>query len=92
VIAAEKSRRLETVGGLLDQALDDLHRRAEQGDLSEADAMNKQVATLLAERDVVSRAPSWPWSPGILRGFVTAIALPIGLWLVYRILGQVVLT
>jgi hypothetical protein len=91
-IVAEKARRLETVGQLLDRALGDLHRRVEQGDLSDADAVNKQVATLLAERDALSRAPTWPWSPGTLGGFVTAIALPIGLWIVYRFLGQVVPT
>jgi hypothetical protein len=88
LIGAEKSRRLETVNRLLDQALGDLHRRVEQGDLSEADAVNKHISSLLAERDVIARSSTWPWAPETLRGFVTALVLPIALWLVYRILDQ----
>jgi hypothetical protein len=91
LIAAEKSRRLETVNRLLDQALADLHRRAEQGDLADADAVNKHISSLLAERDVVARSPTWPWGPETLRGFVTALVLPVALWLVYRFLDQAVL-
>jgi hypothetical protein len=91
LIAVERSRRLETVNRLLDQALGDLHRRAEQGDLADADAVNKHIASLLAERDVVTKASTWPWAPETLRGFVTALVLPVLLWLVYRFLDQVAL-
>jgi hypothetical protein len=37
----------------------------------------------------VTRASTWPWAPETLRGFVTALVLPIALWLVYRFLDQV---
>ena len=87
-IAAEKSRRLGAVNRRLDGALRDLDRRAEDRDLSEADAVNKHLSSLLAEREVMARTPTWPWSPETLRGFVTAIILPIVLWLVFRFLEQ----
>ena len=73
----------------LDTALRDLARRNETGDLGEADAVNKNINSLLAERDVLARTPTWPWAPETLRGFSTALALPIVLWLVFRLLERV---
>ncbi len=87
-IVAEKWRRLEAVNRLLDLALADLHRRAEERDLSEADAVNKHISSLLAEREVLARTPTWPWGTETLRGFVTALVLPVLVWLVLRLLGQ----
>jgi hypothetical protein len=91
LIAAEKSRRSEGVNALLDKALGDLHSRVEQGELSDAGAVNSHISSLLAEREVVARTSSWPWAPETLRGFVTAIVLPVGLWMVYRVLDQTLL-
>jgi hypothetical protein len=90
VIAAGKSRRLEAVDRLLGQILGELHVRAERGDVSDASAYNDQIASLLAEREMVARLSTWPWSPVTLRGFGTAVVLPIVLWLVYRVLEQLV--
>jgi hypothetical protein len=73
----------------LNDALRDLARRNETNDLSEADAVNKNISSLLAEREVIARSPTWPWSPETLRGFSTALLLPILLWLVFRVLEQV---
>ena len=89
-IVAEKSARLAAVNGRLDAALRDLDRRADERDLSEADAFNKHLSSLLAQRDVIARAPTWPWAPETLRGFATALVLPIVLWLTFRLLeGQI---
>jgi len=88
LIAAEKSRRFEAVDLILDRVLADLHLRAERGDVSDASAINDQISSLLAERDVLGRVSTWPWSPGTLRGFGAAIVLPIALWLVFRVLDQ----
>jgi hypothetical protein len=60
----------------------------EQRDLSDADALNKQLSSLLAEREVIISAPTWPWAPQTLRGFSAAIVIPIGLWLIYRFLER----
>jgi hypothetical protein len=88
-IAAEKDRRMSAVSQRLDTALRDLARRNETGDLTDADAVNKNISSLLAERDVLARTPTWPWPPETLRGFSTALALPIILWLIFRVLEVV---
>lgn len=87
-IAAEKARRLAVVGGLVSTVLADIHRRAEQRDLVDADGLDKQLTSLLVERDLIARAPTWPWDPETLRGFSAAIVIPVGLWLVYRFLER----
>jgi hypothetical protein len=88
LIAAEKSRRLTAVGRLLGQALGDLHDRTEQRSLADAGAINDEITSLVAERELLTNVSTWPWSPDTLRGFATAIVLPIVLWLVYRLLGE----
>jgi hypothetical protein len=88
LIAAERTRRLEAVSRLLGRAFGDLHGRAEQRDLSDASAVNDQISSLIGERDVLTRVSTWPWSSETLRGFATAIVLPVVLWLIYRVLSQ----
>jgi hypothetical protein len=56
--------------------------------VANADALNKTLMSLLAERDVLVRSATWPWTPEVGRAFATALVLPIILWLVYRILDQ----
>jgi hypothetical protein len=71
------------------RALEGLHRRADAGDFVDADRYNDHLASLLAEREVIARAPTWPWAPETLRGFATALVLPVALWFVYWVLEQV---
>ena len=88
-IAAEKALRLAAASHRLDAALRDLARRNDAGDLSSADAVNNNINSLLSERHLIARTPTWPWSPDALRGFSTALLLPIFLWLVFRVLEGV---
>jgi hypothetical protein len=70
--------------------MSEINRDVDAGDLSRADAYSKTLATLLQQRDVVGRLPTWPWSPGTLRAISTAVALPLVLFLVQRVLSQLI--
>ncbi len=87
-IVAEKARRLAAVNKRLNRALEDLDRKADAGDLTDADAFNKHLSSLITQRDVVARTPTWPWQPETLRGFTTALVLPVILWVVFRLLER----
>ncbi len=76
------------VNSLLAGRLGDLHDRAARRDLVDADHLESQIASLVAERQLVTIAPTWPWDPQTLRGFSAAIVIPIVLWLVYRVLER----
>ena len=88
-IAGEKARRLSAVSHRLDAALADLARRNDERDLSDADAVHANLTSLIAERELIAHTSTWPWSTGTLRGFSTAVLLPVALWLVFRVLEQV---
>ncbi len=89
-IAARKGQLEAAVGHRLTATIEAIHRAVDQGDLTVADGLNKQLASLVAERELVEKLPTWPWRPGTIGAFVTAILLPVGLWLVTRLLERVI--
>ena len=74
----------------LKSILGELHADVDDLSLARADGLNKLLASTLSEREILARLPTWPWSSGTLRGFVTAILLPLGLFLVQRVLSQLI--
>ncbi|HEX4898115.1 MAG TPA: hypothetical protein VFV53_07100 [Candidatus Limnocylindrales bacterium] len=49
------------------------------------------ISSLTRVRAEVERLPTWPWSPALLRGFLTALLLPIVIWLITRVLENTLL-
>jgi hypothetical protein len=88
-LVAEKARLQGDVEARLQRLLGDVNRDVDAGDLGRADAFNKTLATMLQQREVVAKLPTWPWSPGTFRALLTAVALPLALFLVQRLLSQV---
>ena len=89
-ISAEKKDLEWQAGQRLQAAMAEVHRAVDARDLSEADGLNKLLASLIAEREMLARLPTWPWQPGTVGAFVTAIILPIALFLVTRELQRLV--
>ena len=86
-VDAEKHRRLGVVATRMQTLFDRLHERVDQGDLADADKLNLQIASIVTEREVLSRTPSWPWNPAALTAFVSAL-VPALLWVIQRILTR----
>lgn len=70
---------------------------ANAGDLAKSreaqtriDALSKAQTALVQERDLIARLSTWPWDPTTLRAVVSAIALPIVLFLITRVLDRFV--
>lgn len=89
-LTAEKKDLEWQVGQRLQAAISEIHRAADAHDLSQADGLSKQLNSLIAENDVVAKLPTWPWHPGTVGVFVSAILLPVGLYVVTRLLQRVV--
>lgn len=89
-IVAEKRELEWQIGRRLESMMGEVHRAADGGDLSRADGLNKLLGSLIAERELVFRLPTWPWQPGTVGAFATAIILPIALFLVTRLLQRLV--
>lgn len=89
-LVAQKRRLQSEVGGRISETLALLPEAVDAGDGAAIDIRHRTLTTLVAARDVVNRVPTWPWSTGALTGFVSAIALPIVLFLIQRLLSQLV--
>ena len=86
----EKKRLQAEVGRRISTTLASIQAAVDAGDPAAIEAASKALSVLVASRDVVNRAPTWPWSGGALTGFASAIVLPIVLFLVQRVLAEVV--
>jgi len=76
-LVAAKHRALVANSTRLRRAMEAVHD-AIDGDAPERlDGLGKVVATLLGEKERLARVSTWPWEAGTLRGFVTALLLPL---------------
>lgn len=87
-IIAEKRHLQSEVGLRLETTMAAIHRSVDAGEIVEAGKMNDALDALIAERELVDKLPTLPWRPGTLRGLVTAIVLPLALFLVQRVLAE----
>ncbi len=87
-LAAEREALLEAANARFEAATAELHARVDEMDLSNADALNKTIASLVAERDVLHHTPTWPWQQATLNTLVTALAAPMILFFVTRALER----
>jgi hypothetical protein len=87
-LAAEKERLQgeaeDRLKGLLAALNDDIDR----GDLARADGLNKQLASMLQQRDILARLPTWPWSAGTLRAVISAVFLPVVLVVIQAVVSR----
>jgi preprotein translocase subunit SecE len=52
--------------------------------------IQSQVGALMQFRREINQISTWPWKPQTLRSFITAISLPIVIWLIQQYLGQII--
>jgi len=87
---AEQDRLKGASGRGIPTVLVPHHRAVDAGDATAVAAGHQALSALTAERDLVAKVPTWPWSTGALTRFLSAVLLPIGLWLITRFLERVV--
>jgi hypothetical protein len=88
-LAAAKSELLAESDARIQAVRTELYRRIDTSELSGARDVRDALEGLNIVRDLIVRLPTWPWSPQLLGGFVTALLLPIVIWFITRALGSV---
>lgn len=88
LLQEEKERRKGEIARRVEAITDDLHRRADAGDYSDMASINDALDALTKEQGMVSKASTWPWDPEVLRAVVTALLLPVVIWLITRVLER----
>ena len=86
----EKNRLMNAVSGRIEGVLGSLHRALEDPVAGQIDTLNKGLASLMVERDLIVKSPTWPWTPGTVRAFASSALLPIVLWLITRALESAI--
>jgi hypothetical protein len=98
LLERERAKRRASVATRIDATVAELHRVVDQetdpvqprdpdsSRLSQVriDALNKALASLLQEREFVGKLSTWPWDTSTFRAVLSAVALPIVLFLLTR--------
>lgn len=88
LMEAEKKRLLDENGVQLSAAMAETHRRMKAHDLSDMGGLKDAFDNLVSEQAVINKIPTWPWQNGTLGILITALVLPVVLWILERVLER----
>lgn len=86
---AEKDRLLEEANQRFETIIAELHRRVDAGELDQMNDLRVTMTNLEMELNSLKGTRTWPWQPETVRWLITALVLPLGLWLIQSILQRV---
>ena len=87
-LVRDKAALLREVEVRLTRLSTEMYRRIDANQFEGTKVVSDSVAGVTALRERITRLPTWPWPPQILRGFLTALALPVIVYLVSRALAN----
>jgi hypothetical protein len=87
-LVSEKRRLLAELDRRVKRTLASLHRCLDQDDLAEVAQLNSAIGGLNAERDILTKIPTWPWRAGMFTGFLSIIVLPLMLFILQLVLAR----
>ncbi len=94
-LVQEKQRLLRESSQRLEATITELHVLVDAGELHHIDELHARaqflhvtMASLESERSMLTRIPTWPWRPETLRGLVTALLLPLIVFVLQYVLQR----
>ncbi len=88
VLAGERDRLLEGISDRLRSAGAELHQRIDREHYQGMDELNKALAGLEIERNMIATMPTWPWQPETFRWVLAAMILPVVIWVIQILLQR----
>jgi hypothetical protein len=82
LMAQVKAEKMDEVSRRLEGVFADLHRRIDERKVDEVEDLLKFISALETERDTLKSVSTWPWQPDVLRSLVSALLLPLLLWII----------
>jgi hypothetical protein len=86
-LVAEKELLLVQVERRIRRLGEEMYHRVDAGEFDSTKVVSEALAGLGALRERIVRLPTWPWPPQVIRGFVTALLLPVIVYVVSRTIG-----
>jgi hypothetical protein len=87
-LVREKQRLLRESSQRLEVTMTELHDRVDAGELQSMNELHVTISSLEIEQSMLTRIPTWPWRPGTLRGVVTALLLPLVVFVLQYVLQR----
>lgn len=88
-LEAHKTRLPAEAQDRVTLVLSRIHDAVERDDMSRAEQLQNMLDALLAERDLLDRLHTWPWSTTTFRGVASALLLPVVVFVITRALERV---
>jgi len=85
-----KDALLDGINARFEVLRSDLYGRVDRASLAGVKDVTDALAGLEVVRGTIERLPTWPWPPALLRGFLSAIILPVVVYLLTRVAAGVV--
>jgi hypothetical protein len=86
-LVGEKETLHAGVEARLNKLAQELYRRIDAGEYDGTKVVNEAIAAAGAVRERIERLPTWPWPPQVFRGFLSALLLPVIVYLLSRLIG-----
>lgn len=89
-LAAEKQHLLEENAAAVDRARTDLYEALARREHDEVQSIDRGLTSLFRLRDELEEIATWPWSRGSFRNYVSAVLLPLVVWVAQQLLTGLV--
>ncbi len=89
-LVAEKERVSDENNRRLEDAFWGLQRRMDKGKLADIAQFRNGISALMDFRAEIKKIPTWPWDSATLRTFLTALFVPMTIWVVQQVLLRTV--
>lgn len=90
LIVREKGRLQAEINQRLERLISRLHKQMDNDDFANIDELKTWLDSLLVEQEAVARIPTWPWKPGTLAGFTSALLVPVAIWFFQQLLAPMI--
>jgi hypothetical protein len=86
-LVLEKDNLLREVDERMTRLGAEMYTRIDAGEFDSTKVITDGLAGMVTLRERISRLPTWPWPPQVFRGFLSALLLPVIVYLVSRVIA-----
>lgn len=91
VMIEEKERMDLECSKRYESLLMEWHLKVDSRKLDGSGDLYSAIQSVLVEKGEISKIPTWPWSPGTLRGWIAALFLPLAVWMLQWLIERFLL-
>jgi hypothetical protein len=83
----EKATLVRGVEDRIGRISTEMYRRIDAGEFDGTKVVSDALAAVASLRERIQHLPTWPWPPQLLRGFVSALILPLVIYVLTRLVS-----